>query len=372
MASVLPIPDLPAARLPEEDLLAQAFTWFGSGLDAALLAGMQIVVDAALMPDHDALPALRASAEALLAPELEAEPARYFAFAPGDLALRPVHERVRRELDGGAALSLRFASAYRPYHPGSAAVPADDLVHMELWRHETERRRATVVALHGFTMGRPRLDAPVLLASHWWRAGLDVALLTLPFHGARTPADARFSGEHFAVPHVARMAESVRRAVHEVRAVSLWLRETSGAPVGLLGLSLGGYLAALAAGLWDDFAFVVPMVPPVCIGDLAWQFFRRSRRQGAAQPAFAYEELRRHYRVHSPLAHPLRTPRERTFIVAGRGDRIVPPEHPFALWCHWGRPGIHWYSGGHLTPFGRGEMAAAVLRHLAGLDLVQG
>jgi acetyl esterase/lipase len=171
---------------------------------------------------------------------------------------------------------------------------------------------------------------------------------------------------------VGRLGEAVRRAVHEIRAVTLWLQATGGAPVGLLGLSLGGYLAALAAGLWDDFAFVVPMVPPVCIGDLAWQFFRRSRRQDAAQPAFAHGELRRHYRVHSPLAHPLRTPRERTFIVAGRGDRIVPPEHPHALWCHWGHPGIHWYSGGHLTPFGRSEIAASVLRHLASLDLVQG
>jgi pimeloyl-ACP methyl ester carboxylesterase len=196
-----------------------------------------------------------------------------------------------------------------------------------------------------------------------------VALVTLPFHGARTPDAARFSGEHFAVPDVARLAESVRRAIHEVRALTLWLRETTGQAVGLIGLSLGGYLTALSAGLYDDLDFAIPMVPPVCIGDLAWRFFQRSRR--AAETAYAYDELRRNYRIHSPLAHPLRTPAERCLIVAGRGDRIVPPEHPHALWRHWDRPAIHWFSGGHLSPFGRDGIAAAVLRHLSDLDLVE-
>ncbi|NNL68236.1 MAG: hypothetical protein HKP30_18450, partial [Myxococcales bacterium] len=177
----------------------------------------------------------------------------------------------------------------------------------------------------------------------------------------------------FAVPHVARLAEAVRRAIHEIRAVTLWLREGTGDPVGLLGLSLGGYLTALSAGLYDDLDFAIPMVPPVCIGDLAWHFHRQSRKTrgaGADAPAFAYDELRRGYRIHSPLAHALRIPRERVLIVAGRGDRIVPPEHPHALWRHFGSPAIHWFSGGHLAPFGRPGIARAIRQHLRSLDLV--
>ena len=77
------------------------------------------------------------------------------------------------------------------------------------WVHEPGRPRGTVLALHGFTMGHPRIDAAVLLANHWYRRGLDVALLTLPHHGRRTPVGARFSGEHFAVPHVARLSASM-------------------------------------------------------------------------------------------------------------------------------------------------------------------
>ncbi len=225
--------------------------------------------------------------------------------------------------------------------------------------------RATVVALHGFTMGYPRLDGFALFAADLFRAGFDVALVTLPAHGARTPAGARFSGERFAMPRVDQLNAVVRQAAYEIITVANWLRAHSDAPVGLLGLSLGGYLSALLAGLRDDWAFVVPMVPPVCIGDLAFRFHGRSRRvRSDPSLAFSRDELRAAYRVHSPLAHPLRVPRERILLVAGRGDRIVPPEHPHALWRHWGEPSILWYSGSHVAPLPRRQIARRIVRHV--------
>jgi hypothetical protein len=110
----------------------------------------------------------------------------------------------------------------------------------------------------------------------------------------------------------------------------------------------------------------------VCIGDLAWRFFEQSRYyRSAAAPAFSREELRAAYRVHSPLTHPLRVAKERVLVVAGRGDRIVPAEHPYALWRHWGEPAIHWFSGSHLAPFGRQRIFAAVAGHLRGLGILE-
>ena len=132
-----------------------------------------------------------------------------------------------------------------------------------------------------------------------------------------------------------------------------------------------GYLTALLAGLCDDPDFVVPMVPPACFGDLAWRFFTETRhyRKGGA-PALSREELRAAFRIHSPLAHPLRVPKRQVLIIAGRGDRIVPPEHPAALWQHWGQPDVHWFSGSHLAPFGRRRIVDAIVRHLESLDIL--
>jgi hypothetical protein len=278
--------------------------------------------------------------------------------------------RFRRALEGGVVYDCRIESDYVPYGASEGVSDATP-IHVELWRHEPGRPYGTVVALHGFTMGRPRIDGVILMASQWFERGLDAALFTLPYHGARTPTESRFSGEHFAVPDVARLSEAVREAIYEIRRVVHWRREESGAPVGLLGLSLGGYLAALAGGLCDDLDFVIPIVPPVCIGDLAWRFFTQTRHYREGGPSrLSQEELRRAFRAHSPLAHPLRVPRDRTFIVAGRGDRIVPPEHPAALWEHWGEPAIHWFSGSHLAPFGRARIVRRIARHLRSIGVL--
>jgi hypothetical protein len=80
--------------------------------------------------------------------------------------------------------------------------------------------------------------------------------------------------------------------------------------------------------------------------------------------------LRASFRIHSPLAHALQVPRERVLIVAGRGDRVVPPEHPNALWRHWGEPNIHWFSGSHLAPFARRRIVRAIVHHLEDLEIL--
>ncbi len=375
LAELRELPDIPLDSLPTQGWGGRWLTRVGTTLDATVLGAMQMAVDALLMPSPEALPELRASADLVTDQRLAGNPARFFSFcqAPGGAT---ASSSWARNLDGGAVMAREISIRYRPYaserafENGGRGGAIRDALRFEHWVHGPRRPRATVIALHGFAMGRPRVDALVLMAAQWFALGLDVALVTLPHHGSRSQG-ARFSGEHFAVPDVGRLAEAVRQAVFEVRLLQQWLRRETEAPVGILGVSLGGYIGALMAGLYDDLDFVVPMVPPVCIGDLAWRFFMRSRhhRQGLP-PAFSRDELRTAFRVHSPLAHSPRTPRERLAIVAGRGDRIVPREHPHALWEHWGHPPIHWFAGGHLSPFGRGRIIDFVAERLRVLDIL--
>ena len=360
------IPEIIAPELPLQGWGGWFFTEVGRSLDGAVLQAMRFVIDAALMPRPEDLPALRASAARFLAGELRDEPRRFFAIVDEPAAPLEVTSRVRRRIEGGVVLSRRFATAYRP--SGDAIAPGnEDRIHVEHWVHDPDRTRATVVALHGFSMGYPWIDGFALFAAQLFRRGFDVALVTLPFHGKRSPADARFSGERFAVPDVARLNEAVRQAIYEIHVLVGWLRQETGAPVGLLGLSLGGYLSALMAGLTASLDFVIPMVPPVCMGDLAWRFFERSRHhRERPATAFSREELRTAYGVHSPLTYPCRVEKRRLMILAGRGDQIVPPDHPHALWRHWGEPKIVWFNGSHLAPFGRGRLLRAIVDHIGG------
>lgn len=367
--------DLPRTPvLPMESWLDQLFTQVGTAVDGTLFRIMQQVVERALIPDASRVEALRATAAPMLDPALQASPERFFDFDPEIRPPLSEQTTTRRPIEGGETLLRKLTTGYRAFaDPCFARAGADDPILVEHWLHTREPARGTVLLLHGFTMGRGRIDALVLFARQWFDMGLDVAMVTLPGHGSRAAPDARFSGEAFAVPHVTRLAEAVRQAVYEIGVVLEWLRSSTSGPVGLAGISLGGYLAALTASLRDDLDFVVPIVPPVCIGDLAWRFFEHTshaRRGGPA--ALGKEELRRSFRVHSPLAHRLRASRERVLIVAGRGDRIVPPSHPHALWAHWGNPAIHWFSGSHLAPFGRGVIVQRIRRHLRDLELVPG
>jgi dipeptidyl aminopeptidase/acylaminoacyl peptidase len=203
------------------------------------------------------------------------------------------------------------------------------------------------------------------MAPAFFASGLDVALLTLPLHGKRGPRTSRFSGQLFASPDVARLNEAMGQAAHDVLAFVAWLRSRGTPPVGVMGLSLGGYVAALLAGLVSDLAFVVPVVAPVCFGDLAHRFMAASGRyRGRAADVPDRDELRAAYRVHSPLAHAPRVPRERLLIVAGRGDRVVPAEHTHWLASHWSHPRLTWFSGSHMAPFGRPGMRADIRRFI--------
>lgn len=340
-----------------------------------MMRGVSAVVERALIPTVEDVEALRGSASALLESDLLRRPRDFFEFADRPVRPRAVSIRGGRELSGGAIYRRRLQADYRPYStPGgdpAVSISNGDPILLEHWKHEGRRARATVIALHGFAMGRPAIDAVALFARQWYDRGLDVALMTLPHHGARTHAGARFSGEHFAVPHVGRLAEAVREAIYEILVVRNWLRDESDGPVGLMGLSLGGYLTSLAIGLCDDFDFAVPIVPPACMGDLAWRVFRATRHgPSRGRPTIGEAELRNGFRVHSPLAHTLRVPKERILIVAGRGDRVVPPEHPTALWEHWERPPIHWFSGSHIVPFGRARVVGAISRHFEALGIL--
>ena len=156
--------------------------------------------------------------------------------------------------------------------------------------------------------------------------------------------------------------------------LSQFLRARGSTAIGALGMSLGGY----TTGLWASVAgpqdvggidFAVAMIPAVSMARLMWRHGEHSATRARAVKAGITEELLVDaFAVHAPTTRPVRIARERLAVIAGRGDRITPPDHAETLAAHWG-VAIEWFDGGHLAQVGRGEALRAVRRQLGAIGL---
>ncbi|HMG56400.1 MAG TPA: hypothetical protein VK601_23030, partial [Kofleriaceae bacterium] len=210
---------------------------------------------------------------------------------------------------------------------------------------------------------------------YWLRHGYDVAAFVLPLHGDRAPGAWR-SGALFPSRNPMRTNEGFGQAIHDLRALSRFLRGRGAPAVGALGMSLGGYTTALwasVAGLGDDAAggidFAVAMIPAVAMARLMWRHAEHSPARARAAAAGVTEDLLADaFAVHAPTTRPARLTADRLFVIGGRGDRITPPEQAEALAAHWG-VAVRWFDGGHLAQLGRGGALRDVRRALGQLGL---
>lgn len=246
---------------------------------------------------------------------------------------------------------LAFESGYQPHaaEPGRdrwLSYSANRAAHAVILRH-TGAPRPWLVCLHGYLMGHTGFGLWIFDAIRQHRElGLNVALPVLPFHGPSRVG--RFSGEGFLGGDVLDTVHAEAQTIWNLRRLLGWLRAAQRAPkIGVHGVSLGGYNAALLAGIDADLACVIAGIPPVDLVRLVWRHASPRTLRLLERSGIVRDEVTELHRVVSPLSLPPKTPFLGRAIYAGIGDRLVPAEHPRDLWEHWGRPRIVWTQSGH-------------------------
>ncbi|MCC6847730.1 MAG: alpha/beta hydrolase [Deltaproteobacteria bacterium] len=214
-----------------------------------------------------------------------------------------------------------------------------------------------LICLHGMGAGHPALDFPGFRARTLQQMGLNLLFPVLPLHGPR-----RVPGKGvraFLSFDLLDALHGFTQAVSEVRRLIRWARGEGAKRVGLYGLSLGAYTAALVATL-EEVDLLIAGIPVSDLPDLfLWHAPPQLRAEVAARDLFG-PELRDLFALVSPLGRPPLLPRERRFIFAGLGDRMAPAVQARRLWEHWERPSIAWYAGGHVSFFWTSEVQAFV------------
>ena len=214
--------------------------------------------------------------------------------------------------------------------------------HMYVLEHDDDS--PWLINLHGFRQGEPRDFFTFRSGSTRDRFGVNVVHPVLPLHGPRAGSDSpQMPGVDFAVN-----VFGLSQAVWDVRRTIQWIRRRSDAPIIVHGVSLGGYLTSLLAGIDDHIDAAIVGIPVIDFPAVI-----RGHAKRMALPADDLNMLHsptidRFHALASPLLVAPKVPANRRYIYAGKLDQISSPDQAMALWHHWGSPSIHWFDGGHV------------------------
>jgi pimeloyl-ACP methyl ester carboxylesterase len=270
------------------------------------------------------------------------------SFFPRAQAIEPRVAHVREFGRSGRVVDVSWPSGHAPLvpalHQTYGSHRSNKTAHARLFLHGDPR--PAVIAIHGYMGGQYLFEERAFPVRWMFRHGLDVALVTLPFHGVRSRlgaplfpgADPRFT------------IEGCRQAVGDILSLAGYLRRRGSPSVGVIGMSLGGYVTALLATLEEELAFAVPIIPLASFADVARDQGRFGEGPHVPEQYAAYDEA---LRVISPFARPNRLP-GKVLVLAGAHDRITPKEHAERLAEHFEAPLVV-FPGGHLLQIGRGE-----------------
>ncbi len=277
---------------------------------------------------------------------------------------------------GTHVIDIAFASEYEPFLPDARelhlGIRENHTVHARWWT--SDRGRPTIVLIHGWAGGNHWVTMRSFVVPYWLRHGFDVASFVLPFHGARAAGGFAGSGKVFPSANPLRTNEGFGQAIWDLRQLALFLRARGASAVGPMGMSLGGYTTALWAsvagpGEQGGADFAVAMIPAVSMARLMWRHGENSpARRRATKAGITEELLGEVFAVHAPTTRPVKLGPDRLAVIAGRGDRITPPDQAEMLAAHWGVDTL-WFEGGHLAQVGRGDALRSVRRKLAALGL---
>ena len=277
------------------------------------------------------------------------DPASYHRAPPalddGDLtgghgwALGQGYDRVSWESGFAPHRGEPGSERWMAFGPNTTATAA-------LLRH-ADAGRPWVVAVHGFCMGYPFMDFPGLHAQRLHHdLGMNVALPVLPLHGPRRVT--RISGEPFLSFELMNAVHGLTQSVWDLRRLISWIRSQGATSISLFGVSLGGYIVSLLAGIEPGLDGVVAGIPVADFPGLFHGHSPRHIRVRAIEHRIMGGTAETIYRVVSPLRFESLVAPDRRYIFAGYGDRLATPDQARRLAEHWGSPKVSWYAGNHL------------------------
>jgi dienelactone hydrolase len=235
---------------------------------------------------------------------------------------------------------LRFPS------PVESPVPQNNTVYAEYYRPRGPGPFPGVIVLD-VTAGDQSLSRSI--ATHLAQNGIAGLFVQMAYYGPRRPPGSKL---RLLSPDVHQSLEGIRQTVLDLRRAAAWMAgrpELDGKRLGVLGTSLGSFVAALAGEMEPRLGRVAVLLGGGGLVDAYYddprgQLFRALyERLGGSK-----EKLARLIAPADPLTCAANLKDRKLLMLAARRDDVVPPRMAEALWRASGRQKIVWYDCTHL------------------------
>ena len=214
------------------------------------------------------------------------------------------------------------------------------------------------ILVNGFSSGHHLMERVAWPMREFHRLGIGVSMFALPFHGPRGHS---FPPE-WPQQDTAFTIEGFRQAIWDLQIAIRAMRDAGASHVGVVGMSLGGYTAALLATVTSDVDFVLSYIPICSMPDVMYD---NDLVPGTGDvQRVLYEGYREQLVPITPVCRAPKVDPNRVSIVSGEYDRLATVEHGRRLAAHFDSELIT-YPGGHIVQHRRAE---AIRKSLEGFQ----
>lgn len=217
--------------------------------------------------------------------------------------------------------------------PLPSGIPNNDVVPLRIFLPDEVKQPVPVVLLTHY-WGATDLKAEVSLAGDLSRRGIATAILTLPYHLARTPPGHR-SGDMAIEPDPVKLTRTMLQSVQDARRAVDFLAsrpEFRKDEVGLAGTSLGALVAALTYAVEPRITHVAFLVGGADIAHIIWNSSRVViQRDALRRRGFTEAKLAPELQTIEPLTYLPRSTPGTAFVIGAKYDTVIPAESTSTL-----------------------------------------
>ena len=180
--------------------------------------------------------------------------------------------------------------------------------------------------------------------------GVAALFLKMPYYGPRRDP---MVSRRMVSPDPKETVEGMTQAILDIRCATAWLasrEEIDPNRLGIFGISLGGITGALAATAEPRLNNVCLLLAGGDLGKVAWESKELAtiRKRWLSGGGSAEDYVKALSEV-DPVRYAKHVEGRRILLMNAKEDEVIPKACTESLWQSFGKPPIHWFSGGHYS-----------------------